>query len=234
MPPIRPIRDGLVDRRMRVLGEEVVEVRAEHGRVEPRVCRDLELVPVGAGDRVPAERREESDNGPGIRSQPRPASPARFQPAPRRRARSASQRAPLAPVDSMFAPSFHARASPLLRLCFQAEWRRLRATPPSGGDWTGLMSKAFTRSSSRRAQATDPRCRRDRLRAPRRGGRRRRGRGTSLGSSRPRTPLRRGCTRRSTLPRSRSKTNTASVSTVGSAGPDVIEVSGAAVSTVQL
>ena len=31
-----------------------------------------------------------------------------------------------------------------------------------------------------------------------------------------------------------SKTNTASVSTVGSVGPDVIEVSGAAVSTVQL
>ena len=68
MPPIRPIRDGLVDRRMRVLREEVVEVRAEHGRVEPRVCGDLELVPVGAGDRVPAKRREESDNCPRVRS----------------------------------------------------------------------------------------------------------------------------------------------------------------------
>ena len=57
-PPVAAVRQRLLQRRARVLRDEVAFALAEDRRVEVLVGGDLELVLVGAGDRAPRERRD--------------------------------------------------------------------------------------------------------------------------------------------------------------------------------
>ena len=57
-PVVRAVRDRLLQGRPAVAGEELVLALAENRRVEAGVGRELELVPRGAGDGAPRERRK--------------------------------------------------------------------------------------------------------------------------------------------------------------------------------